>query len=120
MTPFFLWDENMLKPYTKKLTYMWLAKNNTTFQNILLRSPRTLGQYAFKENQFVKRQLKKYGILFIDLFSFMQKQITTTPDLFIDEFHVSDKGFEYITNHIYPEFEKILSAQVPSNWNKKN
>ena len=120
MIPYYLWSEKMLKSYTKKQTYMWkVPKNNTTFQNILLRSPRTLGQYIFKENQFVKRQLKKYGISFIDLFSFMQQQITTTPDLFVDEYHVSEKGFEYMANYIYPEFEKILSAQVPASWSKK-
>ena len=115
MTPFFLYHEKMLKSYIKNYAFLWvIPKTNPKFQNFLFVSPKAWGEYAFRENQFVKKKLKEHKIVFIDLFSFMQKQIQTVPNLFTDEIHASEKGFKYIIEYIYPKFEKILFSQESS------
>ena len=110
MIPFYLWSESMLNSYFKKYTYLWRVDKNSG--EIYFKSPKTLGQHAFKENEFVKKKLVEANISFIDLFSVMEHQITISHDLFVDEIHLSEKGYEFIANNIYPEFEKIIFPYI--------
>ena len=53
-------------------------------------------------------QEKTKDVIFIDLFSLIQKEISRKPDLFIDESHLSEKGHELISQFLLPVLVKYI------------
>lgn len=103
----FAWSKNMLRSYDN--IYYHLEEIYTRNQP-LFASNKSLGLYMEEQKELIKNivQKKTKDIIFIDLFSLIQKEISSNPDLFIDESHLSEKGHRFIFQFLFPILVKYV------------
>ena len=119
----FLWSENLLESY--KDIYWSLMRIETKNNFFLFANEDSIGKYMTKKNKVFKNIIKKNkrhnkDIIFIDLFELTQKELSSkTPNLFLDEYHLSEQGHKlmlhftlpYLIKHS-PEIRKAMNSQT--------
>ena len=110
LTEPFAWSENMLDSYEKIYIHLERVKKEDS-DTLLFADNESLGLYMMKQKQIITEIVKKENIIFIDLFDSFQKEISKTPNLFIDESHLSEKGHQFAFEIIHPFFLKHISEK---------
>ena len=107
LTEPFAWSKSMLKSYED--IYYHLEEVHTGNQP-LFASNKSLGLYMKKQKEIIKNIVQKQTkeIVFIDLFNFIQKEISVKSDLFIDDSHLSEKGHESVFRFLLPTFLRYI------------
>ena len=109
LTEPFAWSEGMLNSYTKSHFQAFRAPTNNPhvfkFANIKSVGLRQI-QYVSAIKKILQKQ--KREIIIIDLFDFIQKEISNNSDLFVDEGHLSEKGHELAFQFILPYFLEYM------------
>ena len=109
----FAWSDNMLKSY-EDIYYSVQKVSETSY---VFANNKSLGNYMMVNKEIVKNLVEKQkGVVFFDLFSIFQIEITQKPNLFFDDTHLSEKGHElalqfilpFFIEHI-PEFEELMT-----------
>ena len=109
LTEPFAWSEDMLSSYTKSHFHaLGVPTNNPHVFKFANTKSIGLSQikYALHVKNILKEQNKE--IVIIDFFDFFQKKISNTPNLFVDEQHLSEKGHELAFQFMLPYFLEYL------------
>ena len=108
----FAYSKSMLSHYNNIVYYSYKLKNKISSEYSFA-DIESQASFKYKEKNTINNILKEYltDITFIDLDSWIKKELDTQEGLFVNETHLSEKGHKLALELMLPVFMAYLNVQ---------